>query len=104
MSAKHQDPRYLRAARVLRAQVRASWRNGVEVYCWRRGPKCVRVIEPGTPFDAGHIDPDDPTRLAPECRPCNRGEGGRRGAAITNGRAARPRPVRPTTREGLAPW
>ncbi|WP_067194187.1 hypothetical protein [Microbacterium sp. XT11] len=102
MSGKHRDPEYLRNARIVRARVRACWRNGVEVRCWRTG----RVIEPGTPFDVGHIDPDGGhaiSNLAPETVRSNRSEGGRRGAAITNGRTLAP-PRRPPSREGLAPW
>jgi hypothetical protein len=106
VSAKHSDPEYLRNARIVRARVRSCWRNGVEVRCWRTG----RVIEPGMPFDVGHIDPDGGhaiSNLAPETVRSNRSEGGRRGAAITNGRARR-RPSIPTPRrgstEGLAPW
>ncbi|WP_309105028.1 hypothetical protein [Microbacterium sp.] len=104
MTAKHRDPEFLRNARLVRAQVRRAWRLGDEVRCWR----CGRMLEPGAPFDVGHLDPHGgPARsnLAPECVRCNRGEGGRRGAAITNGR--RPRPsLRPVRRGGvgLAPW
>ena len=104
MTKKHLDPEYLSNARIVRARVRQAWRNGVEVNCWRKG----EPIEPGRPFDVGHIDPTaghSISNLAPECVRCNRSEGGRRGAAITNGRAARPLPsVRRASREGLAPW
>ncbi|HWU29258.1 MAG TPA: hypothetical protein VN041_09235, partial [Microbacterium sp.] len=83
MSSKHRDPEYLRNARIVRAQVRRAWRLGTEVRCWR----CGRVIEPGMPFDVGHLDPDGGhgrSNLAPECVPCNRRDGGRMGAAVTN--------------------
>ncbi|MDQ1169580.1 hypothetical protein QE392_001384 [Microbacterium proteolyticum] len=113
MSGKHTDPLYLANARLVRAQVRHDWRFGNEVRCWRGGD----VLEPGQPFDVGHINPDEPpTRdnLAPECRRHNRSEGGRRGAAITNARRSdrQPRPGREprrdlrstSTKTGLAPW
>lgn len=109
VTGKHTDPEYLTNARIVRGQVRRAWRLGSEVRCWR----CGRVLEPGAPFDVGHLDADGgPARsnLAPECRPCNRRDGGRRGAAITNARRAR---STSTTRavprgraggDGLAPW
>ncbi|MFE7067495.1 hypothetical protein [Microbacterium sp. NPDC057658] len=105
MTSKHRDPEYLANARIVRSQVRAAWRRGEDVHCWRRG----ELLAPGRPFDVGHLDPDGGharSNLAPECVTCNRSDGGRRGAAITNGRAARPMPVprRSTSREGLAPW
>lgn len=109
MSSKHTDPEYLRNARIVRAQVRRAWRLGAEVTCWR----CRRVLEPGMRFDVGHLDPNGgPSRsnLAPECVPCNRRDGGRLGAALTNARRARRAPaaprssVAPTDRRGLAPW
>ena len=105
MSTKHTDPTFL--ARIVRSQVRRAWRFGEDVHCWRGG----EVIPPGAPFDVGHLDPDAaPTmgNLAPECPRHNRSEGGRRGAAITNGKTrttrapglATPRP----DRGRLAPW
>lgn len=105
MTEKHRDPEYLANARIVRARVRASWRMGSEVRCWRTGA----VIEPGQRFDVGHIDPSAGhalSNLAPESVRSNRSEGGRRGAAITNARRGpqRPRPVRPATTAGLAPW
>lgn len=104
MTEKHRDPEYLANARIVRARVRAAWRHGTEVHCWRRG----ELIEPGRAFDVGHLDPDGGhaiSNLAPECVRCNRSDGGRRGAAITNGRTSRPLPsVRRASREGLAPW
>jgi hypothetical protein len=108
MTSKHRDPEFLRSARIVRAQVRRAWKLGSEVRCWR----CGRVLDPGAPFDVGHLDADGgPARsnLAPECRRCNRRDGGRLGAAITNGRRVRTvppsgtRPPRPST-DGLAPW
>lgn len=111
MTGKHSDPEYLANARLVRAQVRRDWKYGIEVRCWRRG----EVIEPGAPFDVGHLDPDGGharDNLAAECRRCNRSDGGRRGAAITNARqrARRPRTATPPRvfrrppSTGLAPW
>lgn len=108
MTDKHRDPLFLKNARIIRAQVRRAWRLGTEVCCWR----CGRLLEPGAPFDVGHLDrtaPPDLSNLAPECRPCNRRDGGRVGAAITNarraGRAAPTRPAVPAASTGgLAPW
>lgn len=107
MTEKHRDPLYLKNARIVRAQVRRSWKYGIEVSCWR----CGRLLEPGAAFDVGHLDPDaghELSNLAPECRPCNRRDGGRRGAAITNARSSsRTRAVPPrraATDARLAPW
>ncbi|WP_282845875.1 hypothetical protein [Microbacterium oxydans] len=104
MTEKHRDPEYLANARIVRAQVRAAWRHGEDVHCWRKG----ELLYPGRPFDVGHLDPTaghGRANLAPECIKCNRSEGGRRGASITNGRAARVLPSsRRASREGLAPW
>lgn len=105
MTAKHRDPEYLRNARIVRARVRLAWRTGAEVRCWRTG----RVLEPGSAFDVGHIDPaagNALSNLAAESVRSNRSEGGRRGAALTNARrGARTR--QPAVRRGgagLAPW
>ncbi|HUG50387.1 MAG TPA: hypothetical protein VLZ78_05260 [Terrimesophilobacter sp.] len=109
MTEKHRDPEYLRNARIVRAQVRRTWKLGGEVRCWR----CGRPIELGMKFDVGHLNPDGGhslSNLAAECVPCNRRDGGRMGAAITNARRRRSapvvrpaRPARPST-DGLAPW
>ena len=107
MTDKHRDPEYIHNAGIVRRRVKRQWKHGAEVRCWRRG--CP--IHPGQPFDVGHLDPNGGhalSNLAPECRRCNRSEGGRRGAALTNARrggAARPRPtVRPASSAGLAPY
>ncbi|GAB6857862.1 hypothetical protein [Microbacterium xylanilyticum] len=106
MTDKHRDPLYLANARIVRARVRRDWRHGTEVRCWRRG--CP--IEPGSRFDVGHLDPDGGhalSNLAPECVRCNRSDGGRRGAALTNARRAgqpAPRSAPTTPTAGLAPW
>lgn len=106
MTGKHRDPEYLRNAKIVRAQVQRAWRLGDDVHCWR----CTRVLEPGTPFDVGHLHPDGGPgldNLAPEhrhrvsgCRG-NRSAGGQLGAAITNGRRARA--ASPRSR-GLLGW
>lgn len=49
--------------------------------------KCLelsRYIVPGSDWDLGH-SPDRTTWTGPEHPRCNRSEGGRRGAAVTNG-------------------
>ena len=109
MSAKHSDPLYLANARIVRAQVKRAWRFGEDVDCWR----CGRIIQPAAKFDVGHLDADAGhalDNLMPEHVRCNRSNGGRMGAAITNtmrvtrtsSSAPRPAPTSPTRR--FAPW
>lgn len=56
--------------------------------CWR----CGRVLTREDSWTVGHIEgretggEDNPSNYAPECSRCNFSEGGKRGAAITNGR------------------
>lgn len=56
--------------------------------CWR----CGRVLTKEDKWTVGHIEgrddggADAPQNYAPECGKCNFSEGGKRGAAITNGR------------------
>jgi hypothetical protein len=67
---------------------RAKWVEAVatgEVWCSRQGPKCIgKPIAPGQDWDLGHDDHDRSKYTGPECVPCNRGTGGRNGAAVTN--------------------
>lgn len=82
MTTKHHDPQWQAVVRILRAQVRAAWARGEEVYCRR----CGVEIRPNQLFDAGHIDAHaEPSieNAAPEHRRCNRSAGGKVGAAIT---------------------
>lgn len=44
---------------------------------------CGRLIHHGSRWDLGHTD-DRTGWTGPECIPCNRGAGGRNGAAVTN--------------------
>lgn len=71
-------------------QQRAKWTPIVEaggVMCARRGPKCIgKPIQPDQEWDMGHDDHDRTKWTGPECVPCNRGAGGRNGAAVTNSR------------------
>lgn len=95
MSAKHSDPEYMRNAKIIRGRVRAAHRRDEPVQCWR----CRRAIVPGQPWDVGHRDGatgHSLAELAPEHRHAtaycegNRANGGRKGAAITNGRHSIP--------------
>jgi len=55
---------------------RAKWKRSVdagEVNCSR----CGQWIQPGAPWDLGHAD-DRTAYTGPECRRCNRADGGRR--------------------------
>lgn len=107
MTEKHRDPVFLRNARHVRKQVHRAWRVGDDVTCWR----CGRVLEPGMPFDVGHIHPDGGAgldNLAPEhrhrvggCRG-NRSAGGQVGAAITNARRSSTPPA--SRSRGLLSW
>lgn len=101
MTAKHRTPEYQRNAKRIRKRVRAAFRRGEGVTCWR----CRRIIMPGEPFDVGHLPGAQASaehELAPEHRHktsrCigNRADGGRIGAAIRNNRA---RVITPTTQE-----
>ena len=49
---------------------------------------CPQVIRDGDQWDLGHT-PDRTAYLGPQCIPCNRGDGGRNGAAVTNSRIGR---------------
>jgi hypothetical protein len=58
--------------------------------CWR-GCGTLLTVEADN-WTAGHITDrvdggsNEPSNLAPECKRCNYSAGGKRGAAITNGR------------------
>lgn len=57
------------------------------VMCARQGPNCIgKPLAPDQDFDLGHDDQDRTKYNGPECIPCNRGAGGRNGAAVTNSR------------------
>ena len=66
---------------------RARWKPIVDtgsVMCARQAPGCVgQPIAPGQDWDLGHTD-DRLGYTGPECVPCNRGAGGRNGAAVAN--------------------
>lgn len=70
---------------------RRRWKPKVargEVTCWR----CDNLIEPGAPWDLGHVDGSDTLYAGPEHRACNRGAAAnltnqrRRDAELPNGR------------------
>lgn len=74
------------------AKARNICRAMLPAACWRG---CGRVITPDWPerdWHAGHINgraeggEDTAANYLPECRWCNTSEGGKLGAAITNGR------------------
>lgn len=74
----------------LSKQARATVRAMLPALCWR-GCGTMLTVEDDN-WTAGHIEDrvdggdNSPSNLAPECRKCNFGAGGRRGAAITNAR------------------
>lgn len=89
MSRNHRAAKWNGAAsRAARARLQPAVDAGM-ASCAR----CGRPIMPGQPWDAGHrVDLGDDLSgqhgTAAEHRSCNRGAGGRRGAAITNARRA----------------
>ena len=70
---------YDQAHRLERARWQARITRGDTITC----ATCPTIITTDTAWDLGH----DHTRggyLGPQCIPCNRGDGGRRGADVTN--------------------
>jgi len=66
---------------------RAEWQKVVDAgaaECWRFHDP----INPGDTWDLGHDDHDRSKYMGPECVACNRGTGGRSGAAVTNAKHA----------------
>lgn len=63
--------------------------------CWRGCGKIITSETPARQWQAGHVEgrgeggQDDVSNYMPECTECNLREGGRLGAAITNGRGVR---------------
>lgn len=88
--ARNPRPTSARGYGTAHQRERARWERIIAaggVMCARQGPRCVgKPIQPGQAWDLGHTD-DRTAWTGPECVPCNRGEGGRRGAAVTNGAA-----------------
>lgn len=85
MTAKHRSPEWRKTCRIIRAQVAQLHRRDEDAECWRHGD----AIQPGQPYDVGHLNPNGGEGIdnaAPECRRGNRSHGGRIGAAITNAR------------------
>lgn len=71
--AAHEGLRRLWQQRINAGRVVKCWRCGRRLWPWRPG-------HDATPWDLGHVRRGSKRRL-PECLPCNRGEGGARGAA-----------------------
>lgn len=65
--------------RTLRARWQARIDSGEQVQC----ATCPTLITPESQWDLGH-DHVNGGYLGPQCVPCNRGDGGRRGAEATN--------------------
>lgn len=62
--------------RTTRTQWVGRMASGEVVHCAR----CGKRLDPTQPWDLGHTA-DRTTWTGPECLPCNRGDGGRRGRA-----------------------
>ena len=105
--------RHHRGQTTARRKARAHWAARLPYPCRR----CGRPILPGSAWDVGHLLPAEVggtytlTNTAPEHTACNRGDGGRRGAQITNARRARdttepppPTPADIIETRGLIDW
>lgn len=83
MTRSHSDPEYIRNARIVRKVTNARLARGEQVTCVNRGD----LIHPGQRFDVGHIrgiaagGDHSLSNLGAAHRRCNRGDGGRAGAA-----------------------
>jgi hypothetical protein len=74
--------------RTIRKAYQQRMDEGKVYRCWR----CRRVLDPNA-WDLGHDDNDPNLYRGPECRPCNRAAGARKGNA-TRARPSQPRPPR----------
>lgn len=74
------------------AQARAHCRAMLPAACWRGCGRVITLDTPDKDWHAGHVNgrgeggEDQLSNYLPECRWCNTSEGGKLGAAITNGR------------------
>lgn len=90
MSEVHRDPVYVRNSRIVRKILTQQIEQGEYVRC----VNCGRPVHEGQRFDVGHIvQPNkggthDLENLGAAHRRCNRSDGGRDGARMTN-RASR---------------
>ena len=70
--------------------------------CWRCGRTLAEVAEvfPGrkVSWDCGHTGGGIFPALLAECSPCNRSDGGRRGAIAANAARVAPAPLNPSSR------
>jgi hypothetical protein len=67
-------------------RLRAEWQKVVDAGA-AECARCGDPLPPGSKWDLGHTD-DRTGYNGPECIPCNRGNGGRNGAAVTNAKRA----------------
>lgn len=86
MSEVHRDPVYVRNSRTVRRILTKEIAEGGYVRC----VNCGRPVHEGQRWDVGHIvaprrgGTHDLENLGAAHRRCNRSDGGREGAAITN--------------------
>lgn len=62
---------------------RQRWVKRIQVLGQIQCATCPTIIKPGQPFDLGHNE-DRRRYIGPQCIPCNRSDGGRRGRAQQN--------------------